>query len=60
MDYGKFWHAIFIILLVWAWNGLWHNGRTEETVRVTKKKTQLILNKFTVDENVEINVKTYT
>ena len=59
VDYVKFWHAIFMITDTPAWHGLCHNGRTEGT-GVSLQITQLMLHKFTVDENVdqrEISVK---
>ena len=63
VDYGKFWHSIFMILLVRhpAWNGLCHNMGGPKKQCVSLKITQLMLHKFTVDENVDhrkITVKT--
>ena len=54
VDYGKFWHSIFMILLVRHPRMKWtvpQYGRTEGTVSL--KITQLMLHKFTVDENVD-------
>ena len=61
VDDVKFWHAIFMIMDTPAWHGLCHNtmGRPKEQC-VSLQITQLMLHKFTVDENVdqrEISVK---
>ena len=56
VDYVKFWHAIFMITDTPAWHGL--GGPKEQCVSL--QITQLMLHKFTVDENVdqrEISVK---
>ena len=53
VDYVKFWHAIFMITDTPAWH-----GPKEQCVSL--QITQLMLHKFTVDENVdqrEISVK---
>ena len=62
VDYDKFWHAIFMILLVWTprheMDCATMGGPKE--LCVSLKITQLMLHKFTVDENAdqrEISVK---